>query len=137
MIVEATERSGSLNTASHALEQGKEIFAVPGNITNPYSKGCNKLIYQGATPYTEPDDIIRLLFPEKYEKKRKKSYQIPLFGDTEAETSILRALSEGLRDGEEIMKKINMSAIDFNQNITILEIKGRIHHLGANKWSLN
>ena len=135
VVVEATEKSGSLNTASHALNQGKEVFAVPGNITNPYSKGCNKLICQGANPYTSPDDLLRLLFPEKYLKK--KSNQIPLFGDTEMETAILKALSNGLRDGEDIMKKAKISASDFNQNITLLEIKGLVRSLGFNNWSLN
>ena len=66
VVIEAAERSGSLNTATHALGQGKDVFAVPGNITNPYSQGCNKLIKQGAMPYTEPDDILRELFPEEY-----------------------------------------------------------------------
>ncbi len=46
VIVEAAEKSGTLNTAAHALNQGKEVYAVPGNITSPYSVGCNKLIAQ-------------------------------------------------------------------------------------------
>ena len=134
---EHPEKSGSLNTAAHALEQGKEVFAVPGNITNPYSQGCNKLIRQGANPYTEPDDLLRVLFPEKYLKKRTKSTQALLFGDTEEETAILLALSKGLRNGEEIMQALHLSASDFNQIVTLLEIKGQIRSLGANNWSLS
>ena len=49
VIIEAGERSGTLNTASHALSQGKDVMAVPGNITSPLSRGCNRLIAQGAT----------------------------------------------------------------------------------------
>ena len=137
VVVEAAEKSGSLNTAAHALEQGKEVFAVPGNITNPYSQGCNKLIKQGATPYTEPADLLRLLFPEDYLKKHSKLKQSQIWGDNDAESAILQALASGLRNGEEIMQSTNLSPAEFNENTTILEIKGRIRALGANNWGLS
>ena len=63
VVVEAAERSGSLNTAAHALEQGREVYAVPGDITRPQSRGCNRLIQQGAMPYLEPEDVLGVLFP--------------------------------------------------------------------------
>ena len=137
VVVEAAEKSGSLNTATHALAQGKEVFAVPGNITSPYSQGCNKLIKQGALPYTEPDDVLRVLFPEDYTKKFKKAKKQGLIGDTDVETSILEALGEGLRNGEKIMEKTKLPPEVFNQTITLLEIKGRIRSLGMNNWGLS
>ena len=136
VVVEAAEQSGSLNTATHALDQGKTVFAVPGNITNPYSQGCNKLIKQGAIPYTEPRDVLELLFPEEYLKTRKKLQKQNLIGDTDAETLILTALSEGLRSGEEIMTKTHLPPEVFNQTTTLLEIKGRLRSLGMNHWGL-
>jgi len=136
VVVEAAERSGSLNTATHALEQGKEVFAVPGNITSPYSQGCNKLIKEGALPYTEPDDVLRILFPEEYTKKYKKAKKQGLIGDNDVETAILTALSEGLRSGDEIMRKTKLPPEVFNQSVTMLEIKGRIRSLGMNNWGL-
>ena len=136
VVVEAAEQSGSLNTATHALEQGKTVYAVPGNITSPYSQGCNKLIKQGAIPYTEPDDILHELFPEDYLKKHQKHRQASLFGDNDVETKILQALAEGLRSGEEIMAKTLFPPEVFNEAITMLEIKSRIRSLGMNTWSL-
>ena len=134
VIVEAATKSGSLNTATHAIEQGKEVFAVPGNITNPYSQGCNKLIRQGAHPYTCPDDILDFLFPKRLAAKTKS--QLRLFGDNDVETAILKSLSEGTTLGEEIMTSSCLPVEVFNESITLLEIKGRVRSLGANRWCL-
>lgn len=136
VVVEAAEKSGSLNTATHALAQGKTVFAVPGNITNPYSQGCNKLIQQGALPYTEPSDILRELFPEDYVKHHKKLKQANLFGDTDVETKILQAVAAGARTGDQIMQITHLPPEVFNQTTTLLEIKGRLRSLGLNTWSL-
>ena len=136
VVVEAAEKSGSLNTATHAINQGKTVFAVPGNITSPYSQGCNKLIRQGAIPYTGPDDILRELFPDEYIKHAKKLRQQKLFGDTDVETKILQALSSGLRNGNDICAATLLPPEVFNEAITMLEIKSRIRSLGMNNWSL-
>jgi DNA processing protein len=63
VVVEAAKRSGSLITARLALEQGREVFAVPGSPLDPRAEGTNSLIKQGATPVTEADDIISVLQP--------------------------------------------------------------------------
>jgi DNA processing protein len=63
IIVEAAKRSGSLITARLALEQGREVFAVPGSPLDPRAEGTNSLIKQGATPVTDADDIIAVLRP--------------------------------------------------------------------------
>jgi DNA processing protein len=63
VIVEAAKRSGSLITARLALEQGREVFAVPGSPLDPRAEGTNSLIKQGATPVTETSDVISVLEP--------------------------------------------------------------------------
>lgn len=136
VVAEAALKSGSLNTASHALEQGKEVFAVPGNVTNPYSQGCNKLIAAGATPYTEPEDILRVLFPAQHNLKQRKLSEARLIGDTDTETAVLKALSAGARRGEDLMRLSLLPPEVFNQTITLLEIKSRVRSLGANQWAL-
>ena len=135
IVVEAAEQSGSLNTAMHALEQGKELLAVPGNITNIYSQGCNKLIKQGAQPCTGVDDVLEILFPAPA-KKRKNIVQMALLGDTEEEKAVIGMLNKGVRDGEEVVARLKMPVAVFNQTITMLEIKGVVRSLGANNWCL-
>src|SRR5213082_2356301 len=63
VIVEAAKRSGSLITARFALEQGREVFAVPGSPLDPRAEGTNGLLKQGATLVTEAADVIEILRP--------------------------------------------------------------------------
>lgn len=131
IVVEAAARSGTLNTAAHALAQGKDLFAVPGHITSPMSAGCNQLLRQGATPVTSSDDILQVLFPSH------QPIQAPLpIGATPLENNIIACLRDGMRDGDEIIAKLQVSPAEFNTALTMLEINGIIKPLGANNWSL-
>ncbi len=78
IVVEADEKSGSLITVNHALEQGREVFAVMGNINSRYSTGTNKMIKDGAIPVTSYKDIIEA-FPQYHivsDKKEKTEYSV-------------------------------------------------------------
>lgn len=132
VIIEAASRSGTLSTANHALDQGKEIFAVPGNITSPLSAGCNQLIKNGANPLTSVEDLLDFLIPDRFEK------QTQLFkGDTREENVILEFLSKnGTTSSDTIIKQTKLSASEFNQAITMLELKGLVLNNGGEKWSL-
>ena len=137
VVVEAAERSGSLNTAAHALVQGKDLFAVPGDLGKNMSKGCNRLIQKGANVFLGVDEFLRYLIPVESEKRgKRKGEQISLFGDTPEETAILKLMEEGIKDGDLMMEKLEMSMAEFNQAVTMLELKNVIKPLGANHWIL-
>lgn len=131
IITEAAAQSGTLNTATHALEQGKEIFVVPGNITSPMSLGCNQLIRQGATPLLSSDDILEVIAPGILSDQTI----LPL-GSNLLETDILRLLASGVRDGDEIRLKAKIDATELSTTLTMLEINGAIRSLGANQWTI-
>jgi DNA processing protein len=130
VIIEAAKRSGTLNTAAHALAQGREVFVVPGNITSPLSAGCNALIKQGAHPVTCTEDILEVIAPQLETKPEQQA-----LGDTLEEQKIITLLKEGFRDGALLQEKSTLDASVFNQTLTMLEIKGVVRGLGANQWT--
>lgn len=131
LITEAAARSGTLNTAAHALAQGKEIFVVPGNITSPMSAGCNALIKQGAHIATDANDIIEHIAPQLLRQQTQLN-----LGSNAVESAIITELQAGLRDGDEIQRNTGLSSTEFNTALTMLEIQGTIRALGANQWTL-
>ena len=131
LITEAALKSGTMSTAMHAIEQGKEVFVIPGNITSPMSAGCNALIRQGATPVTDPAQILEVIAPQSQASQKRL-----LLGDTDNETTVLTLLDSGIRDGDELQQKSGLSASEFSTTLTMLEINGQIRALGANQWTL-
>lgn len=131
LITEAATKSGTLHTANFALEQGKTVMAVPGNITSELSAGTNNLIKSGAVPVTEIRDILSAMNLEKI-----TSSVIKPMGETAEETTILELLFSGVSDGSELLHKAELAPHVFNQSLTMLEIQGKIKPLGAGHWSL-
>lgn len=132
IVTEAALRSGTLNTAAHAIEQGKDVFVVPGNITSPLSAGCNALIKQGAFLLTEAADVLDRIAPTANVDRQTS---LPL-GRTELETTIITLIDQGIRDGDELLEKAACDPTEFATALTMLELAGSIRALGANRWTL-
>lgn len=131
IITEAASRSGTLNTAMHALDQGRTVFVVPGNITSPLSAGCNTLLKQGATPVTCAQDILEVIAPSLLQPQTSLA-----LGDTPLESAIITLLQQGIRDGEVLHQQSGASAAEFSMALTMMEINGVIRGLGGNQWTL-
>jgi DNA processing protein len=129
IVIEATAKSGTMHTAGFALEQGKSVMAVPGNITSVTSEGCNNLIRSGATPITCVADVLAEL------GLAEEQVGLPL-GDSREEQAILTLIAAGEHDGEDIQKQSGLSPALFSQTLTMLEISGKIRALGANQWTM-
>ena len=130
VVTEAASRSGTLATVAHALEQNREVFAVPGNITSPMSVGPNRLIQQGAYPATSTEDILQVIAPDLLTLQTTLN-----LGTNPMEISLINLIQSGIRDGDDLQLVSKLSASDFSQTLTMLEIQGLIMGLGGNKWT--
>lgn len=128
LITEAAERSGSLHTANFALEQGREVFAIPGNITSPTSLGTNNLIKTGATPVTNTQDILDVFGVRRNEVAS-------ILPANQMEAALLDLLDTGILSTNELLSGSELSPDTFNQTLTMLEITGKIKALGNGNWS--
>lgn len=128
LITEASASSGTMSTARFALEQGKTVMAVPGNINSPTSEGCNNLIKSGAVPVTTVSDI---LFALKISPAVKK---VKMLRGTKDEETIFMLILAGVSSQEELAIKSNLDSATVNTNLTSLEISGYIRPAGNGRW---
>jgi len=131
LVVEAAIKSGTVHTASFALDYGRPVMAVPGNINNPMSTGTNNLIKTGARLISASEDILDEIGVEI----KKTQTQLPLT-DTPEQGIIVKLLANGVRDGQELQQQSGLSVSVFNQTLTMLEIIGIIRALGGNQWTI-
>lgn len=130
VVIEAGERSGTLNTASHALSQGREVMAVPGNITSPLSIGCNKLIADGAAPVLSAQDIIDRLGIQDTSESPSRTIRF----DSPDAQKIYDLVLAGEHDGDRLIEHTGLSAPEFTMAVSMLELNGYITALGGNQW---
>lgn len=136
VVIEAKEKSGTLITVEHAIEQGKEVFAVPGNINSIFSKGTNRLIKEGCKLVTDIEDIIEEIYLLK-QNCNIKPRKIDINHLSNNEREILDIISECPIHIDNIIYKTGYSAHKVNSIITILELKGYIKKMKGNVIALS
>ena len=122
VVIEAGERSGALITAKFALDQGREIFAVPGSVLSQMSKGTNQLISEGATPMTNPAIITQMLNLTGIARKPKLERVVL----SQNEENILRILGAESLHIDEICSLTSMGIEKLTADLTLLELRGII-----------
>ena len=145
LVVEAAVQSGSLITASYALQHDREVFAIPGSIHNPLARGCHQLIRQGATLVETAQDIVDqlagLLSYKRQEVKSARAAQPELFAEPavvdegpqlgEDERSLLKALGYDPLPVDLLAERTGLDVGNLSAQLIGLEIKGLIQQVGA------
>jgi len=154
-VMEARERSGALITAKYAAEQGRDVFALPGNISNPLSVGTNRLIQDGAALLTGADVILAeylLRYPEFFSlhdsiEAQKEREEKPVVSEkeekalnsvsvTEYEKTLYKVLTNEPLHVDELSRISGLPVKDVMSMITMLQIKGKIKEHSGNRFSL-
>ena len=159
VVIEANERSGSLRTVNHAIEQGRDIFAVPGDITSSMNMGTNRLLREGAKPvfnamdvleeYAErfPDllDIDRIETTLKTEAQRSKSapkkaqtFEKPIISQKISDKArlVCDAFNKEIMQADELILSTGLSAVEFMSAMTELELLGVIEPLAGKNYKI-
>lgn len=139
LVVEAAERSGSLITARLAGEQGREVFAIPGSIHSPLSKGCHRLIKQGAKLVDDARDILEELLPEpaypsKVDPMPPPGPPVAEGGSDPDSTAVLKALGFDPCDLDTLVHRSGLTAQALCAILLTLELDGRVENLPGGRY---
>jgi DNA processing protein len=136
LVVEATENSGSLITAQYALEQGRDVFAVPGSIASATSRGCNRLIKQGAKLVDCVEDILEEL--PGYRPAAGEPPPAPRsFALTPREAAIYEILARSPLHIDDIISQTELTAGDVSSMLLHLELKGAVIALPGAHYAIS
>jgi len=140
LVVEAARGSGSLITASAAADQGREVFAIPGSIHNPLTRGCHQLIRQGAKLVETARDIIEELAPIVGEKQApaalSDAFQIPLRRDP-VYRKLLTALESDPLPNDILIERSGLTAEAVSSMLLLLELRGYVSSVPGRGYCLN
>ncbi len=128
VIVEAAETSGALITANFAADQGRDVFAVPGNIYAPQSKGTNRLIQQGAHPLLSGRDLLDNLNLTRVNEQRIIRHVIPT---TTTEANVLNTLGREPKHVDEIRSQTGLPIESVSAALVMMELKGMVQQVGG------
>ncbi len=131
VIVEAGEGSGALITADFAVEQGREVFAVPGSVYQRASRGTNLLIRSGARPLVALEDVLEALNLESVARQEAVSEALP---QDDAEARVLAALTSEPVHVDEVQARCGLPASQVSASLAMLELKGRARQVGGMQY---
>jgi DNA processing protein len=131
VVVEAGETSGALITAQFAIDQGREVFAVPGNILAPQSKGTNNLIAQGAHPMLSARDLLEILDLGRVSEQKTVRQSIPC---DETEARLIQFLTHDPLHLDEIQNLSGLPIERVSATLVMMELKGLIRQVGGNNY---
>ncbi len=134
IVVEAGEKSGALITTNFALEQNREVFAVPGNINSPVSRGPNRLIQQGAKLITNVDDILEELNLQMVAEYTAVQMALP---ETSEEIALYAHLSAQPIHVDELSRETGLPSNTVSSTLTMMELKGMVHQVGGMNYVLS
>jgi len=127
LVIEAAAKSGALITARMALEQDREVFAVPGSILSGSSRGSNELIREGAKAVLEVNDILEEFNPSLIPLQTELAEIMP---ENEMETALLRCLAEGPVHIDQLCRWTSQPVATVSSSLTMMELKGMVSQLG-------
>jgi DNA processing protein len=128
VVVEAGETSGALITAQFAIDQGREVFAVPGNILAPQSKGTNRLIAQGARPMLSVQDLLDVLNLTRVTEQRLVRRVLPA---DETELKLMSVLTHEPLHMDEICNQTGLPIERVSATLVMMELKGLVRQVGG------
>ena len=128
VVVEAGETSGALITAEFAAEQGREIFAVPGSILAPQSKGTNKLIQNGALPLLTPQDLMQALNLTRVGAQKSARKILPA---DEVEAQLMNTIGSEPMHVNEIRNQTGLPVEKVSAALVMMELKGMVRQVGG------
>jgi DNA processing protein len=128
VVIEAGETSGALITAEFAAEQGREVFAVPGSILAPQSKGTNKLIQRGALPLLSMNDLMQALDLTRVGEQKAARKVIPT---DETEARLMNVLGSEPLHVDEIRNQAELPIEKVSATLALMELKGMVRQVGG------
>jgi DNA processing protein len=132
VVIEAGDTSGALITAEFAVEQGRDVFAVPGPVYGPQSKGTNRLISNGAKALLQPSDVLEALDLTRNVERREIRRAVP---SDATEAALLELLSAEPKHVDDIRAQLELPIEKISAALTMMELKGMVRQMGGMNYA--